>query len=230
MLKHTILVAAVAGLVLASVAQGGILNYTTFDAANAGSEPVTNDGTCHNGWQYYNEQSGTNKMTFAPGSNLATDAPTGVGEDDIDYTTRTYVTITQEVVDFEAGGAGNIVGIAQTFTSLGAYEVTIEVNWGRHERWGNGMDVVDGTGAFSAYDVEYHSASYWVTYEYMFTPTQPQFRIFFASNAIAGTGGGGNHDANGNIDWIRVSQVPEPATMALLALGGLGLVLGRKRR
>lgn len=35
----------------------------------------------------------------------------------------------------------------------------------------------------------------------------------------------------GNLDAIRVlTQVPEPITLALLALGGLGVVLGRQRR
>jgi hypothetical protein len=37
-------------------------------------------------------------------------------------------------------------------------------------------------------------------------------------------------DSNRGLSGFQILQVPEPATMALLALGGLGLLLGRKRK
>ena len=222
--------ALAAVLVLGSAAQADvILNETTFNlSAGVPIETITDGGgplygdpqggdtnfspgsDTVNGWTFYIEQSTTNQMAFAPGSNLATDAPDGVGEGQLGSKIVTTLNhgvgdIAADVLNMDYGGAGAIAGIAQTFTSLGG-EVTITVIWGRHERPGSGLDIVDGTGAFGSYDYQYMSATKGTTYTHTFTPTQPTFKLFFASNAVTGTPGG-NHDANGTIDYIKVEQV-----------------------
>jgi hypothetical protein len=41
---------------------------------------------------------------------------------------------------------------------------------------------------------------------------------------------GGDSIVGVEFDDVKLDAIPEPATMALLGLGGLGLLLGRKRR
>ena len=189
-----------AALVLGSAAQAGvILNEPTFDknppitgtwpnpaepitdggGSGYGLTPTTYGGDTINGWTFYLEASSTNRMTFAPGSDLAAYAPDGVGEATLNQGLATKPHgvggAQADVMNLEFGGDGAIAGIAQTFTSLGG-EVTIEVTWHRHEKDGSGLDIVDGTGQFGAYDYTFKDANP-KTYTHTFTPTQPQFRL-----------------------------------------------------
>jgi autotransporter-associated beta strand protein len=54
-----------------------------------------------------------------------------------------------------------------------------------------------------------------------FTWNTQQWKITYTANASSGFTGGND---------IALKVMPEPATLALLGLGGLGLILGRKRR
>ena len=244
--------AMAATFALAGTARAVVLNETTFnlnggvpieaitDGGGPGfADPQNNDTNFSpaadtiNGWLHFIETSGTNVMTFAPGSDLAADAPGGVGETQLGnkrIVTQTRNAIVADVINFEFGGAGTINGIAQTFDSLGG-EVTITVSWHRQERFGSGLAIVDGTGPFGDFDHSYQNSTP-STYVHTFTPTQAQFRLFFASQANS-IPGGGNRDTNGTIDFIKIEQaqgVPEPSSAVLGVLGFVGLTLGRRRR
>lgn len=232
MLKNTLrmllAVLAVAAVLVSASANAAILNETTFnlsggtpietitDGGGAGfADPQNNDTNFSpasdtiNGWIHYIENSNTNVMTFAPGSDLATDAPSGVGEAQLGsnrIATQTRNNITADVINFDFGGAGTISGIGQTFDSLGG-EVTITVGWHRQERYGSGLAIVDGTGLFGDFDYTYQNSAP-STYTHTFTPTESQFSLFFASQASS-IPGGGNRDTNGTLDYVKVEQVAD---------------------
>ncbi len=100
-----------------------------------------------------------------------------------------------------------------------------------------GYDVASPTGLWALSDVSAGAGlaggdPYGHLHGRRFTATEPglytvEFRLFDTS--VNGPGGGPIHTPSGELA-IRFEAVPEPTVMALVGLGGLGLLLVRRRR
>jgi len=220
MLKHTMLVAAVAGLVLAlagSAGAGVITIVTDFELGNPGYTDGYGPGfqtfaangsgfDTTQGWTFYISYPGLDEVNpiSVP---LAGGGSVMVGELEI---REGYELKTNEL--YLSPGTTNTLALRSQTLSVEAGGATADWVYGPLN-----------TGYLNGYYSQDDGSS-WTPFTKgeNFTVATGTLQILLARNA--------GLDINPSLDTVTVSYVPEPATLALMGLGGLGLVLGRKRR
>jgi hypothetical protein len=133
------------------------------------------------------------------------DATWGNQNGSYNFTGLNISSATGTVTLYANGVAGSAIAYTGTFSPAVPFTVSYQVD--------------TTTGAISNVSIPGSSSSY------VFTTSA----FTDAATAYAGFGMQGGTTAQGNVDNFSVSTVPEPATVALLALGGL-MMLPRRRQ
>jgi hypothetical protein len=227
--KHTILpLAALAGLAIALPAQSAVIVHTVANAGfdtSGGSDWTDNGGTLYtgtnpNGWSstYFLGGHPTDSTFGAQG--------TGVKRQDLTGADSTYVlgrTYTLTVDAFSAALWGLSVDSNIVWTlGLAADGTTVAAdNWG--------SDGYTGTTSHALILVDATSNGLTtLTLEYTATAADVGKTIGIQLLGLVGEDGNGN-DTYAFIDNVQLESVPEPSSMALLGLGGLALILRRRK-
>ncbi|MCD4825097.1 MAG: PEP-CTERM sorting domain-containing protein [Phycisphaerae bacterium] len=121
------------------------------------------------------------------------------------------------------GGAGT--GMAGVRTSTGFnvdnYSHATDSTW---EYFEVEYDIRTGTGTADIVDVITPGGT--ASAGHQASNTVP----FLNDTFYIGARGASNYFLTGNIDQFKIESVPEPATMALLGMGGIGLLIRRRRK
>ena len=229
-------VVAVLALAWAAPAQAMLINYDIYGSTPSGAGVVGSAGDVWNqpdtggsGWKAtksWNVANLVDSTGTATGASLSVTQGGSGNNDGAVVSNNHYPTANGKPFDASLGDGGG-----PSATELFAFTVSglstsnpydVYVFFGYDATWPTFPATVNGGATQSA---SYSSRST--------DPTQGQDYLLFTG--VTATGGQiaieyPKRDSNAGMSGFQIQEVPEPATLALLGLGGVATLLGRKRR